>query len=71
MKRIVFHHPDGMMQIMGWWGDDAPLPITAENFVARGRKVPFASLVRTTPRAAYYKEPMTPQSYSSFDARQQ
>jgi hypothetical protein len=63
-KRIVFQHPDGIMQIMGTWGDDAPLPVTAENFVARGRNVQFASLVRATPRAAYYKEPMMPASYT-------
>lgn len=65
-KRIVFVHPGGLHQIMG---TDAAFPVTAENFVALGRTVPFASLYRMTPRSAYYKEPIAPAS-SRFNEAQ-
>lgn len=67
MKRVVFVHPDGLHQICGV--SDA-LPVTIEGFQALGRPVAFASLVRVTPRAAFYKEPTTPASYR-FDTAQQ
>lgn len=59
-KRIVFIHPDGLMQIMGTDDGMPSLPVTAEGFAVQGRTVPFASLVRVTSRAAYYKEPLVP-----------
>lgn len=68
-KRIVFIHPDGMRQIMGTDEGFDTLPIVAENFEVRGRIVPFASLVRVTTRAAYYKEPMVPASYTFHEAQ--
>jgi hypothetical protein len=70
MKRIVFVHPNGLHQIIG---TDAPfpaLPVTAEGFHALGREVAFASLVKVTTRAAFYKEPLIPAS-AGFHAAQQ
>lgn len=50
--------------------DDFPRPpVTAENFTAQGRLVPFASLVRVTTRAAFYKEPMVPAGYTFHEAQ--
>ncbi len=69
-KRIVFIHPDGLFQIMGTDDGMAKLPVVAEEFEAGGRLVEFASLVRVTPRAAYYKEPMEPGVSYTFDERQ-
>jgi hypothetical protein len=66
-KRVVFLHPDGIPQILGEWSPD--LPITAENFTLRGRLIEFASLVKVTQRAVFFREPMLPASYS-FDAAQ-
>lgn len=70
MKRIVFLHPNGIAQIMGTDEGFPELPVTAGEFVAMGRLVPFASLVRVTERVAYYREPLVPGSYN-FDPRQQ
>lgn len=75
-KRIVFVHPDGLHQIVG--ATDGELPVTLQfvgpdgqpvPFQARGRVVPFASLVRVTPRAAFYKEPLVPSSYTFHEAQ--
>lgn len=68
-KRVVLIHPDGMRQICGVVEETTELPITVEGFSALGRDVPFASLVRVTARAAYYKEPMVPSSYSFHSAQ--
>jgi len=57
-KRVVFVHPSGLCQIMGTLDEFPQPPVSAECFEALGRTVPFASLYRVTPRAAYYKEPM-------------
>ena len=67
-KRLVFLHPDGIAQILGEWSPD--MPHTAEGFTLRGRLIPFASLVKVTGRAVYFREPMIPASYS-FHAAQQ
>lgn len=64
-KRIVFVHTDGLCQIMGVERPDQ-LPVVL-NF---GPAMPFASLVKVTPRAAFYKAPMVPQSYGSFHPEQ-
>lgn len=76
MKRIVFQHPDGLHQILGATDGDLPTVLQFQApdgspvpFETRGRVVPFASLVRVTHRAAFYKEPLVPASYT-FDARQ-
>lgn len=61
-KRIVFTDRDGQAHILGTDAKLASLPVTAEDFPLRDRVVPFASLVRVTPRAAYYVEPMAPAS---------
>jgi hypothetical protein len=66
-KRVVFLHPDGIPQILGEWSPD--LPITAENFTLRGRPIAFASVVKVTQRAVFFREPMIPASYT-FDAAQ-
>lgn len=63
-KRVVFVHPDGLHQILGTTAGFERLPVTAENFQTRGRVVPFASLVRVTSRAAYYREPIIPGPYT-------
>jgi hypothetical protein len=68
-KRIVFLRPDGIAQIMGTDESFETLPVTAENFVAGGRLVPFASLYRVTPRAAWYKEPIAPGSRTLHEAQ--
>lgn len=68
-KRVVLEHPNGIMQIMGI-AKDPPVVATDQPFVALGRSIPFASLVRVTPRMAVYREPMTPTSYSSFHEAQ-
>ncbi len=68
-KRIVFVHPDGLHQIMGTDAKFPSLPVTAENFEVRGRRVAFASLYRVTTRAAYYREPITPASYTFNEAQ--
>lgn len=67
-KRVVFLHPDGIAQIVGVWSADTPQ--TAEGFTLRGRLIPFASLVKVTQRAVFFREPMLPASYS-FNAAQQ
>lgn len=72
-RRVVFIRPDGVRQICGTQDQlpGAALPITAENFTSLGETVPFASLVKVTHRAAYYKPPMLPpQSYGSFHEAQ-
>ena len=69
-KRILFLRPDGIYQIMGTNAEFPTLPVTAEGFEAGGRLIPFASLYRVTPRAAYYKEPMELSNHSTFDPRQ-
>jgi hypothetical protein len=63
-KRIVFVDADGLHIIMGTDAEFPTLPITAQNFVVRGRTVPFASLYRVTTRAAFYREPIVPASYT-------
>lgn len=75
MKRVVFEHPDGLAQILGYVPDGGTVPIVIPlqgmpAMELRGRVVAFASLVRMTPRAAFYREPMIPASYS-FHAAQQ
>jgi hypothetical protein len=75
VKRLVFIHADGLHQILGATKGELPEAIHADDGspieMLPGRNVAFASLVRVTTRAAFYKEPMTPRSYGSFDARQQ
>lgn len=68
-KRVVLHHPNGLMQIMGL-ASDPPIVSTDQPFEALGRYIPFASLVRVTSRMAVYREPMTPGSASSFHEMQ-
>lgn len=75
MKRIVFEHPDGLAQIIGHVPDGGTVPIVIPlpgmpAMSLCGRVVAFASLVRMTSRAAFYREPMVPASYS-FHAAQQ
>lgn len=72
MKRVVFLDAHGPAQILGLWDESIKaLPVvTPRAFIAStGREVPFASLVKVTPRAAFYKEPILPAS-SSFHAAQ-
>lgn len=71
-KRVIFQRPDGLMQIMGTSDDfpDGQLPVTAENFYSLGDVIPFASLVRVTPRAAIYKTPIVPQARDTFHEAQ-
>lgn len=63
-KRIVFVHPSGLHEIVGTTDTLPELPIVAQGFTLQGREVPFASLFRVSHRAAFYKEPMVPASYS-------
>jgi hypothetical protein len=65
-KRVVFIHPDGVHEICGVVDQ---YPITLGPFPTRGRLVAFASVIRVTARAVFYKEPMIPASYT-FDAAQ-
>jgi hypothetical protein len=63
-KRIVFQHTKGKLAglhaIMGLSTDFglAALPQSAEGFEAHGRVIPFAGLVKVTPRYALYREPL-------------
>lgn len=58
-KRVVFVHPSGLHQIIGLAPDDN-LPVVLDGPIPVGdRVIPFASLVRVTRGAAYYKEPLT------------
>lgn len=68
-KRAVFVHPSGLCQIMGTLDDFPRPPVTAEGFTVQGRLVPFASLYRMTPRAAFYKEPIVPAGYTFHEAQ--
>ena len=64
-KRVVLVHPDGVRQILGVV--EGELSVTAGPLQERGRDIPFVSLVRVTTRAAYYKEPLVPASYTFHD----
>lgn len=60
-KRIVFMHDDGIHQILGVHAGELPVTLVPEGATAilvRDKIIPFASLVRVTSRAAYYKMPM-------------
>jgi hypothetical protein len=57
-KRIVFMAASGMAVICGEHSGE--LPVTLGPFTLLGTEVPFASLVRVTTRAAYYKAPVSP-----------
>ncbi len=70
-KRIVFVDQDGLHIIMGTDAEFPTLPVTAQNFEVRGRRVPFASLYKVTTRAAFYKEPLVPGATHSFHEAQQ
>ena len=65
-KRLVFLNGDQPPRIFGVCAADA-LPVT---IALDSLGVPFASLVRSTPRAAYYRAPMVPQSYGSMHPSQ-
>lgn len=70
-KRIVFIHGN-LTLICGLLTE---LPVTLPPFEVLGETIPFASLVKVTSRAAYYKAPHVPQSFRPsdkplFDARQ-
>ena len=69
-KRVVFMDGD-VPTIMGALEPDEAAPVCTDGmFGCNGRNVAFASLVRVTPRAVFYKEPMVPRSYGSMDPRQ-
>ncbi len=68
-KRIVFVDHDGLHIIMGTDAEFPTLPVTAQNFEVRGRRVAFASLYKVTTRAAYYREPIVPASYTFHEAQ--
>jgi hypothetical protein len=68
-KRIVFVDKDSTHIIMGTDDEFPQLPVTAEHFEVRGRIVPFASLYKVTTRAAFYREPITPASYTFNEAQ--
>jgi hypothetical protein len=74
-KRIVFQHTKGKLAglyaIMGLssdFGTDA-LPQSAEGFEAHGHVIPYAGLVKVTPRYALYREPLN--FGKKFDERQE
>ena len=71
MKRLVFIHTQGphagLHQILGVADE---FPEGAEKFEAMGRVVEFASLIKMTTRAAFYREVIKPMSFGSFDPRQ-
>lgn len=70
-KRIVFDRGDGIMQILGTSDDfgGRGVPIAARNFVSLGDPVPFASVARVTPRAVFYREPLSPADYTFNEAQ--
>lgn len=68
-KRVVFVNPNGIHQILGV-SPERPIVATSQPFVSLGRTVPFASLVRVTPRMVLYKEPMLPGARPSFHEAQ-
>ena len=66
-KRVVFAHTTGPLAglhtIMGRVSslglkEGQPLPTDAKNFTAQGRAIPFAGLVKVTPRFVLYHEPL-------------
>jgi hypothetical protein len=71
VKRIVFEDREtGINHIVGVWTEaDGPHAVTAGPGELNGRIVPFVSLVRVTPRALFYREPLVPRSYGSMDPR--
>ncbi len=71
-KRIVFIHDDGIHQIIGHCDGELPVTLAGDGAVieTRGRQIPFASLVKVTARAAWYRAPVVPQSYGSFHKEQ-
>lgn len=68
-KKVVFVRPDGLHQIRGDLGNFPRTPITAEGFEAFGETIAFASLYRETTRAAYYRAPIVPASYTFHEAQ--
>lgn len=66
MKRVVFMDGD-MPTICGVieYGPTMDTTVT-EAELRPGRMIKFASLVRVTTRAVYFKEPMVPKSYGSM-----
>lgn len=67
-KRVVFQHTTGphagLHAIMGCVSglgikEGQTLPTEAKGFVAQGRTIPFASLVKVTRAYVLYREPMT------------
>ena len=66
-KRVLFQHTTGPLAglhaIMGCVSGlglkpGQILPTEATNFTAQGRTIPFASLVKVTPRYVLYREPL-------------
>jgi hypothetical protein len=66
-KIVVFAHTQGPLAglhaIMGRVSslglkEGQPLPEEAQNFVAQGRAIPFAGLVKVTNRYVLYREPL-------------
>jgi hypothetical protein len=77
-KRIVFEHTQGrlagLIAIMGLTDqfgleEGQALPTEAEGFEAQGRVIPFAGLIKVTPKYALYREPME-FGRKEFDPRQ-
>ena len=66
-KVVLFQHTQGPLAglhaIMGRVSSlglkpEQPLPTDARNFTAQGRLIPFAGLVKVTPRYVLYREPL-------------
>lgn len=72
VKRIVFEDAGGLSHILGVWDEavEGPLAITAGPLQLGEQVIPFISLVRVTTRAAYYRAPLVPASYSFHGAQQ-
>lgn len=69
-KRVVFMDR-GVPTIVGVLEPDETVPVATDGpFEVNGRTVQFASLVRVTPRAVFFKEPMVPRSYGSMHPSQ-
>lgn len=67
-KRIVFLHPDGIYQILGIAD---VLPVILSDAMPDATPAFFASLVRVTSRAGFYKGSASqPGTYGSFDRAQ-
>ena len=66
-KLVLFQHTTGphagLYSIMGRVSnlglkEGQSLPTDARNFTAQGRTIPFAGLVKVTPRYVLYREPL-------------